>query len=162
MEVQGGQLEPSVDEYPSLPGKRVEVEVSDSSGYRYDRSFVNVLRMTAGGVKSMSSCLLNFFLVSECFEAELGGVEQRIAMDCYAMEAKQISSKELVVVPSLASLSLAAVEWVGEVSFRVIWAEWAACWVGFEAQRFVDQGGSWVGSQVGSRFGSGSWSGSCC
>jgi hypothetical protein len=26
-------------------------------------------------------------------------------------------------------------EWVGDVSFRVIWA---VCWVGFEAQRVVD------------------------
>jgi hypothetical protein len=60
----------------------------------------------------MSSCLLDVFVALECFEAELGGVEQRIAMDCYAMEAKQISSKEHVVVPSPASLSLAAAEWM--------------------------------------------------
>ena len=108
MEVQGGQFKPIVDEYPPLPGKRVEVEVSDSSGYRYGRSFVNVLRSTAGGLKTMSSCLLDVFPVSECFEEELGGVEQRIAVDCYAMEAEQISLKELVGVPMPASSSLAA------------------------------------------------------
>jgi hypothetical protein len=49
MEVQGGQVEPTVDEYPFLPRKRVEVEVSDSSGYRYGWSFVNVLRSRQGG-----------------------------------------------------------------------------------------------------------------
>jgi hypothetical protein len=76
MELQGGQVEPTVDEYPSLPGKLVEVEVLGSSGYRNGRSFVNVLRLTAGVLKSMSSCLLDVFPVSECFEAELGGVEQ--------------------------------------------------------------------------------------
>jgi hypothetical protein len=122
MEVQGGQLEPTVDEYPSLLGKRVEMEASDSFGYRYGRSFVNVLQSTAGGLKSMSSCLLDIFPVSECFEAELGGVEQRIAVDCYAMEAEQISLKELVVVPSPASLSLAAAEWMktnGWVKFHL-------------------------------------------
>jgi hypothetical protein len=47
MEVQGGQIQPIVDEFPSLPRKRVEVEVADSSGS--GRSFVNVLRSTAGG-----------------------------------------------------------------------------------------------------------------
>jgi hypothetical protein len=111
-EVQGGQFKPTIDEYPSLPGKWVEVKVFDSSGYHYGRSFVNVLRSTAGRLKSMSSCLLDVFPVSECFEAELGGVEQRITVDCYAMEAEQISSKELVVVPSPALLSLVAAEWM--------------------------------------------------
>jgi hypothetical protein len=110
MEVQGGQIEPTVDEYPSLPGKQVEVEVADSSGSHYGRSFVNVLRSTAGGLKRKSLCLLNVFPVSECFEVELGGVEQRSVVDCYAMEAEQISSKELVVVPSPESLSLVEAE----------------------------------------------------
>jgi hypothetical protein len=108
MEVQGGQIQPIVDEFPSLPRKRVEVEVADSSGS--GRSFVNVLRSTTGGLKRKSSCLLDVFPVSECFEAELGGVEQRTAVDCYAMEAEQFSSKELVVVPSPESLSLVEAE----------------------------------------------------
>ena len=81
-----------------------------SAGLRYGRSFVNVLRSTVGGLKCLSSCLFYVFSVSECFEVELGGVEQRSAVDCYAMEAEQMSSKELLVLPSLASLSLAAAD----------------------------------------------------
>jgi hypothetical protein len=57
----------------------------------------------------VSSCLLDVFPMSECFEAELGGVEQRSAIDCYVMEAEQISSKEMVL-PSPASVSLAAAD----------------------------------------------------
>jgi hypothetical protein len=109
LEFQGGQIGPTVDKYPSLPGKRVEVEESASVGSRFGRSFVNVLRSTVGGLKRVSSCLLDVFPVSECFEAELGGVEQQSTVDCYAMEAEQISSKELVL-PSLASVSLAAAD----------------------------------------------------
>jgi hypothetical protein len=104
LEFQGGQTGPTGDEYPALPGKRVEVEEFASAGFRYGRSFVNVLRSMVGGLKRLSSCLLDVFPVSKCFEAELGGVEQRSAVDCYAMEAEQISSKELVL-PSPASLS---------------------------------------------------------
>ena len=78
MEFQGGQIEPIVDEYPSLPGKWVEVEESVSSRSHYGHSFVNVLHSTMGGLKRLSSCLLNVFPVSECFEAELGRVEPRI------------------------------------------------------------------------------------
>ena len=76
------------DEYPSLPGKQVEVEESASVGFHYGLSFVNVLRSTVGGLKGLSSCLLNVIPVSECFEAELGGVEQRSVVDCYTMEAE--------------------------------------------------------------------------
>jgi hypothetical protein len=118
LEFQGGQIRSIVDEYPSLPGKWVEAEESVSSGSRYGCSFVNVLRLTVGGLKRLSSCLLDVFPVLECFEAELGGVEPRSAVNCYAMEAKQILSKELLVVPSPASLSQAAedslktMEWV--------------------------------------------------
>ena len=118
LQFQGGQIGPTVDKYPSLPGKRVEVEESASSGSRYGRSFVNVLRSTVGGLKRLSSCLFNVFPMSECFKAELGIVEPRSAVDYYVMEAEQISSKELLVVPSPASLSLATanslmtIEWV--------------------------------------------------
>jgi hypothetical protein len=51
LEFQGGQIGPTVDKYPSLPGKRVEVEESASVGSRFGRSFVNVLRSTVGGFK---------------------------------------------------------------------------------------------------------------
>jgi hypothetical protein len=54
--------------------------------------------------------LLDVFSVAECFKAELGEVEQRSAADCYVMEAEQSSSKELLVLPLLTSLSLAAAE----------------------------------------------------
>ena len=37
---------------------------------------MNMLRSTVGELKRLSSCLLDVFLMSECFEAELGGVEQ--------------------------------------------------------------------------------------
>jgi hypothetical protein len=110
LEFQGVQIEPIVDEYPSLLGKWVEVEEFVSSGSHYGRSFMNVLRSTVGGLKRLSSYLLYVLPVSECFEVELGGVEPRSAVDCYAMEAKQISSKELLVVPSPASLSQAAAD----------------------------------------------------
>jgi hypothetical protein len=107
LEFQGGQIGPIIDEYPSLPGKQVEVEESASAGSRFGRSFANVLRSTVGGFKRVSSCLLDVFPVSEKFEAELGGVEHRSAVDCYAMEAERMSSKELVLPPP-ASVSLAA------------------------------------------------------
>jgi hypothetical protein len=82
------------------------VEESASAGSRFGRSFVNVLRSTEGGFKRVSSCLLDVFPVSKRFKAELGGVEHRSAVDCYAMEAERMSSKELVL-PSPASVSLA-------------------------------------------------------
>ena len=109
LEFQGGQIGPIVDKYPSLSGKRVEVEESTLAGSRFGRSFVSVLRSTVGGLKCVSSGLLDVFLVSECFEAELGGVEQRSTVDCYVMEAEQISLKELVL-PLLASMSLTAAD----------------------------------------------------
>ena len=43
LEFQGGQIGPTIDEYPSLLGKRVEVEESASSGSCYGRSFVNMM-----------------------------------------------------------------------------------------------------------------------
>ena len=70
LEFQGGQIGPTVDEYPSLPGKRVEVEEPAYSGPRYGRSFMNVLRSMVGGLKCLSLCLLDVFMVTECFEAE--------------------------------------------------------------------------------------------
>ena len=110
LEFQGGQIGPIGDEYLSLPGKRVEVEESAFAGFCYGWSFVNVLRSTVGGLKRLSSFLLDVFPVSECFKAELGGVEQRSTVDCYMMEPEQMLSKELLVLPSPASLSLAAAD----------------------------------------------------
>jgi hypothetical protein len=63
-----------------------------------------------GRVKCLSSCLLDVFPASECYEAELGRVERRSTVDCYAMEAAQVLSKKLLVAPSLATLSLATAE----------------------------------------------------
>ena len=88
MEFHGGWIKPIVDKYPSLLRKWVEAEESVSSGSRYGRSFVNVLRLTVGGLKRILLCLLDMFLVSECFEVELGRVEPRSAVDYYAMEAE--------------------------------------------------------------------------
>jgi hypothetical protein len=112
LEFQGGQIGPTGDEYPSLPRKRVEVEEFASAGFCCGWSFVNVLRSMVGGLKHLSSCLLDVFPVSECFEAESASAGfrwQRFVVNCYAMEAEQISSKELLV-PSPASLSLAAAD----------------------------------------------------
>ena len=64
------------------------------------------------------------FPVSECFKAELRGVEPRSAVDCYTMEAEQILSKELLVVPLPASLFLTATD-----SLKMI--EWVKLQVGF-------------------------------
>jgi hypothetical protein len=53
------------------------------------------------------------FVPSRCIPDDgmfRGGVELRSAVDCYALEAEQISLKELVVVPLPASLSLAATD----------------------------------------------------
>jgi hypothetical protein len=70
LEFQGGQVGPSVDEFPPLPGKRVEIKEPAVSGLRYGQSFVSVLRSRVGGLKRLSSCLLDVFPVTECFEAE--------------------------------------------------------------------------------------------
>jgi hypothetical protein len=43
LEFQGGQNGPSVDEFPPLPGKWVEIEEHAVSGLRYGQSFASVL-----------------------------------------------------------------------------------------------------------------------
>jgi hypothetical protein len=150
LELQGGKIGPTNDDFPSLPSKRVEVNLTATYGSCFGWSFVNVLRSTVGGVKHLSSCLLDVFPVSECYKAELGKVELRSAVDCYAMEAEQFLSKELLVAPALATLSMAMAnslkmkEWVklqlgffpqrGGSSFS-----WADCWAGIEAQRGAKQ-----------------------
>ena len=74
LEFLGGKSWPSDDEFPSLPSKRVEVNANATNGFRFGRSFANVLRATVGGVKCLSSCLFDVFPVSECYEAESGSV----------------------------------------------------------------------------------------
>jgi hypothetical protein len=69
LEFQGGQIGPSVDEFPPLPGKRVEIEEPAVSGLRYGQSFASVLRSRVGGLERLSSCLLDVFPMTECFEA---------------------------------------------------------------------------------------------
>ena len=59
------------------------------------QSFVDVLRSTVGGLKRVSSCLLDMFPVSACFEAEQGRVEPRSTMDYYVLEVQQILQKKI-------------------------------------------------------------------
>jgi hypothetical protein len=66
-----------------------------------------------------------------------GKVEPRSAVDCYVMEAEQISLEELLVVPSPASLSQAAAD-----SLKTI--EWVKLQVGL-FRKEVDQANCWVG-----------------
>ena len=106
-ELQWGKIGPTNDDFPSMPGKRVEVNKTTNYGSRFGRSFMNMLQSTLSGVKRLSACLFDVFPVSECFEAELGRVEPRSVVDCYAMEAEQFLLKELLVAPLLATLSLA-------------------------------------------------------
>jgi hypothetical protein len=75
LELQGGKIGPTNDDFPSLPSKRVEVNLTATYGSCFGWSLVNVLWSTVGGVKHLSSCLLNVFPVSECYKAELGKVE---------------------------------------------------------------------------------------
>ena len=110
LELQGGMIGHTNDDFPSLPGKRVEVNANASYGLRFGRSFANVLRATEGGVKFLSSCRLDVFPVPGCYEAELGKVEPRSAVDCYAMEDAQVLSKEILVAPSLATPFLATAD----------------------------------------------------
>jgi hypothetical protein len=88
LKLQGGKIEPTNDNFPSLLGKQVEVNETTTSGSRFGQSFVNMLLSTVGGEKHLSLFLLNAFPVSDCFEVELGGVELRSAVAGYAMEAK--------------------------------------------------------------------------
>jgi hypothetical protein len=54
--LQGGTIGPTNDNFPSLPGKQVEVNVIATYGFHFGRSFANVLRATVGGVKRLSWC----------------------------------------------------------------------------------------------------------
>ena len=110
LELQGGKIGTTNDDFPSLLCKRVEVNATATYGICFGRSFANVLRATVGGVKCLSSCLLNVFPVSESYEVELGRVELQSIVDCYALEVEQVLSKELLVAPSLATLSLATAD----------------------------------------------------
>ena len=56
LELQGGKIGPTNDDFPSLPGKRVEVNATATYGFCFGRSFVNVLRVTVGELKCLSSC----------------------------------------------------------------------------------------------------------
>ena len=131
LELQGGMIGPTNDDFPSLPGKQVKVNAIATYGFHFGQSFANVLRATVGGVKRLSSCLLDVFLMSECYKAELGRVEPRSVVDCYAMEAEQVLSKEHLVAPSLATLSLATAD-----SLKM--KEWVKLQLGF-FHKEVDQ-----------------------
>ena len=49
LKLQGGKIGTSNDNFPSLPGKQVEVNETTTSRSRFKRSFVNVLRLMVGG-----------------------------------------------------------------------------------------------------------------
>jgi hypothetical protein len=107
LELQRGKIGPTNDDFPSLPGKQVKVNATATYGFHSRQSFANLLRPTVGGVKRLSSCLLDLFTVSKRYEAELGRVRLRSTMYCYTMEAEQVLSKEFLVAPSLATLVMA-------------------------------------------------------
>jgi hypothetical protein len=99
MEFQGGKVGPIMSEFPSLPGKQLEVGVKAPSGPLSGRSFVDMLQSKVGGLKRPSSCLLNMIPMSANFEAKQGGVEPRSAMDCYVLEVQQIPQKKFLGAP---------------------------------------------------------------
>jgi hypothetical protein len=50
LELQWGKIGPTNDDFPSLPGKQVEVNVTANYGFRSRQSFANLLQPTVGGV----------------------------------------------------------------------------------------------------------------
>jgi hypothetical protein len=62
LKLQGGKIEPTNDNFPSLLGKQVEVNETTTSGSRFGQSFVNMLLSTVG--VGRSTCLCSFSMRS--------------------------------------------------------------------------------------------------
>jgi hypothetical protein len=56
LELQGGMIGPTNDNFPYLPGKQVEVNAIATYGFCFGWSFANMLRATVGGVKRLFWC----------------------------------------------------------------------------------------------------------
>jgi hypothetical protein len=71
-----------------------------------------------GGLKLLSSCLLDVFPVSACFETKHDEVEPHLAVDCYDLEVQQISPKKKKS-PLEASLPVVKSQAAANSSFRM-------------------------------------------